>query len=96
MMSQSRRRIQLPLIGTLLLCLFIGIYLVTCRRFAKSNPSGAITKHSVETPSDDVLKYWSAGKMRNAKGVDLPNVDALNQEKQHSRRPPHKSSPRQD
>jgi hypothetical protein len=96
-MSQLRRRIQLPLIGTILLCLFIGVYLVACRRFAKSDPSGTVTKHPVETPSDEVLKYWSADKMRNAKGVDLPNVDALKQEQQHPRRPPHKpSSPHQD
>ena len=92
-MSQIRRRIQLPLLGMLLLSLFVGVYLAACRRFTKkSASSGTIAKHTVKKPANDVLKYWTAGKMHGAKGVDLPKVDVPNQEQQH----PHKSGPQQD
>jgi len=32
--------------------------------------------------------------MRHAKAAPLPNVEALEREKQHRRRPPHTSNPR--
>ena len=88
MMSRQQRLIQLPLIGTILLCLLGGIYLVAWKRFSKPDASVKIKKHSVETPSDDTLKYWTADKMRNAKPANLPNVTDLERKKQRPRRPP--------
>ncbi len=93
MMSRQQRLIYLPLVGTLLLCLLVGVYLLTWKRFSKPAPS--IRKHSVETPADDALKYWTADKMRNAKAAPLPNVDTLDRGKRHPRRPPHPSRPKQ-
>ena len=93
-MSRQQRRIQLPLVGTILLCLLVGVYLLAWKRFSKPDPSATIIKHSVETPSDEALKYWTADKMRNAKGANLPNVNALSRGKQHPRRPPHTSNSR--
>ena len=93
MMSRQQRRIQLPLVGTILLCLLVGVYLLAWKRFSKPDPS-TIIKHSVDTPSDEALKHWTADKMRNAKAANLPNVNALSREKQHPRRPPHTSNPR--
>ncbi len=95
MMSRQQKLIRLPLVGTILLCLLVGVYLVAWKRFSKPTPSATIIKHSVETPSDDALKYWTADKMRNAKADPLPNVNALDRGKQHPRRPPHPSSPHQ-
>ncbi len=86
-MSQQQRLIQLSLVGTILLCLLVGVYLFACKRFSKPDRS-VVIKHSVETPSDDALKYWTADKMRDAKAADLPNVNALDPGKQHPRQPP--------
>lgn len=94
-MPRQQRFINLPLVGTVLLCLLVGVYLAAWKRFSKSGPSGRIIKHSVETPSDDVLKYWTADKMRNARPMRLPNVNDIRRGKQnpeHSSqdpRPPH-------
>ncbi|MFL5655042.1 MAG: hypothetical protein ACJ8CB_12815 [Ktedonobacteraceae bacterium] len=95
MMSRQYKRIQLPLVGTILLCLLVGVYLLAWKRFSKPDPSSTISKHSVDTHPDDTLKYWTADKMRHAKPAHLPNVNALEQGKQHRRRPPHPSSPPQ-
>ena len=94
MMSRQQRRIQLPLVGAILLCLLVGVYLLAWKRFSKPNSSTTIIKHSVDTSSDDTLKYWTADKMRNAKAANLPNVNALSREKQHPRHSPHTSNPR--
>jgi hypothetical protein len=95
MMLQQKRLIQLPLVGMILLCLLVGVYLVARKRSSKPGPSATIIKHSVDTSSDDALKYWTTDKMRTAKPVELPNVDALSRGKQHPRHPPHASSPPQ-
>ncbi len=92
-MSQLLRRIQLPLVGALLFCLLVGIYLVAWKRLAKPEPADIIVKHSVDTPPDEVLQYWTVDKMRHAKPAELPNVDVPDQGKQHAQRPPHKSHP---
>jgi aminoglycoside/choline kinase family phosphotransferase len=77
----------------ILLGLFAGVYLAASRRFTKkSASSGTITRHTVKKPAADVLKYWTADKMHSARGVDLPKVDAPDQEQ----RPPHKPGPHQD
>src|SRR5439155_18198009 len=94
MMSRQQKLIQLPLIGTILLCLLVGVYLLARKRSSKPDPSATISRHSVETSSDETLKYWTADKIRNAKAADLPNVTALHRGKQHPRRPPHTSNPR--
>lgn len=92
-MSQTRRRIPLPLLGTLLLSLFVAVYLAACRRFTKKSASSRKTAgHTVKTPAEEVLKYWSADKMHQARGVELPEADVPDQAKQH----PHKSAPQQD
>ena len=93
-MLRQQKLIYMPLIGTILLCLLVGVYLAAWKRFSKPGSPSRIIKHSVETPSDDVLNYWTADKMRNAKAANLPNVNALSREKQHPRRPPHTSNPR--
>ncbi len=92
-MSRQQRLIFLPLVGTTLLCLIVGVYLAAWKRFSKSTPSTTIMKHSVETPSDDALTYWTADKMRNAKAAPLPNVNAHDGGKHRLRRPPHSSRP---
>ncbi len=93
-MPRQPNLIQLSLIGTVLLGLLIGgVYLVACRRFSKPDSSPSIIKHSVDTHPDDVLKYWTADRMRNAKPANLPNATALEREKQRRRRPPHTSGP---
>ena len=93
MMSRQQKLIRLPLVGTILLCLLVAVYLFAWKRFSKPAPSATIVKHTVETPADETLKYWTADKMRNAKAAPLPNVNALDQEKQRPRRPSHPSSP---
>ncbi len=87
-MSQQQRLIFLPLVGTFILCLLVGVYLAASKRFSKSTPSNKVTKHKVETPPDEALKYWTADKMRNAKPAPLPKVNTLDREKQNPRPSP--------
>ena len=87
-MSRQYRLIQLSLAGAILLCLLVGVYLLAGKRFSKPDPPATIIKHSVDKPSDEALKYWTADKMRDAKAADLPNVNALDPGKQHPRQPP--------
>ena len=87
MMSRQHRFIRLSLLSTILLCLLVGVYLLAWKRFSKPDRSAKIEKHSVETSSDDALKYWTADKMRNAKAAPLPNVNDLERGKQRPRRP---------
>src|SRR5260221_1397026 len=95
MMLQQQNLIRLPLVGTILLCVLVGVYLFAWKRFSKPAPSATIVKHEVETPADETLKYWTADKMRNAKAAPLPDVKALDRGKQHPRRPLHRSGPQQ-
>ncbi len=88
MISRQRQFIQLPLVGALLICLLVGVYLFAYKRFLKADPSATISKHSVETDPDEALKYWTVDKMRNAKPAELPHVDTLDRGKQHPQRPP--------
>lgn len=94
-MSQQQRLINLPLVGTILLCLLVVVYLFAWKRFAKPAPAATIVKHSVETPAADALKYWTADKMRKAKPAQMPNVKALKRGKPRPRRPPRDSRPQQ-
>jgi hypothetical protein len=93
MMSRQQKLIYLPLVGTILLCLLVGVYLAAWKRRSKSTPSDKIIKHAVETPADEALKYWTADRMRSAKAAPLPNVNALDRGKRHPRRPAHPSRP---
>jgi hypothetical protein len=86
-----QQKLILPLIGTALLCLLVGIYLFACKRFVKSKRSATIIRHQVDTQTDETLKYWTKDRMRNAEATNMPHVDTLDPEKQHSQRPP--SSP---
>jgi len=85
MMSQQQRFIQLPLVGVILLGFLLGVYLVVWRFFAKPDPE--IVKHTVDTPAEDALKYWTADKMRKAKPAKMPKTDDLKRRKQEPRRP---------
>jgi len=82
-MSQQQRLIYLPLLGTIILCLLVGVYLAASKRFSKSTPSNKVTKHKVKTPPDEALKYWTSDRMRNARAAPLPGVNNLDQEKQN-------------
>jgi hypothetical protein len=95
MMSQQQKLIYLPLLGTILVCLLVGVYLLAWKRFSKSASETRIIKHAVETPADDALTYWTADKMRHAKAAPLPKVNDLERGKRHPRRPPRPSSPHQ-
>lgn len=86
-MSRQQKLIQLPLIGIALLCLLVGAYLFASKRFAKPDPSDTIIRHSLDTQSDEALKYWTVDNMRNAKPAELPMVNDLDRGKQHQQRP---------
>ena len=88
MMSQQHRLIQLSIVGTILLCLFVGVYLFASKRNSKPAAPATIIKHPVDTPPDDALKYWTADKKRKAKATNMPHVDTLDQGKKPPRRPP--------
>ena len=87
-MSQQHRLIQLSIVGTILLCLLVGVYLFASKRNSKPAVPATIIKHTVDTPPDDALKYWTADKKRKAKATNMPHVDTLDQEKKPPRRPP--------
>ncbi len=91
MMFRLNRRIQLPLVGTLLLCVLVGVYLFAAKRFSKSGAK--IKKHSVSTPADEALKYWTADKMRQAKPAPMPKVGTPDGGKKRPGRPPRASQP---
>ena len=92
-MSQQQRLIYLPLVGAVLLCLLVCVYLAASKRFSKSTRSIKVTKHRVETPPEEALKYWTADRMRNAKPAPLPKVNSVDREKQDPQLPPRPSRP---
>jgi hypothetical protein len=92
-MSQHQKLIYLPLVGTVLLCLLVGVYLAAWKRFSKSTPTNKVIKHKVETPPDEALKYWTVDRMRKAKAAPLPGVNTLDREKQDPQRRPRPSRP---
>ncbi len=81
-MISQQRLIYIPLIGTIILCVFVGLCLAASKRFSKSSRSKKVTKHKAETPPGEALKYWTADRTRNAKAVPLPEVNTLDREKQ--------------
>ena len=92
-MSRQKKFIYLPLVGTVLLCLLAGVYLAASKRFSKSTSSSKVIKHSVETPADETLKYWTADRMRNAKAAPMPKVNVPDRKKRQTRPLPRPSSP---
>jgi hypothetical protein len=85
-MSQQNRLIQLSLVGAIILALLLGLFLLGRKRVPK--PSAKVVGHKVETPAEDVQKYWTADKMRNAKPAPMPNVTDLKEGKQRQQQPP--------
>jgi len=87
MMSQQYKLISLPRAGIIFLCLLAGILLFVGKRSSKPDSSDKIIKHPVDTSSADVLKYWTADKMRKAKPAELPNVKTPDKGKKPPKRP---------
>ena len=75
-MPQQPKLITVSLIGTVLVGLFIGVYLVAWSKRSSHKPDRreTVVKHTVETSHDDVLKYWTTERMRNAQPAPMPNV----------------------
>lgn len=90
-MFRQRRRMQLPVIGAILLCLFGAVYLFAGRHASKPDPASTVKKHTVDTSPADALKYWTAERMRKAKPAKLPHIKGGDKGKQ---KPPHTSEPR--
>jgi hypothetical protein len=84
-----RQRMLLALSGAVLLCLLAGVALFVGKRSNRSDSS--IAKHKVETSPEDALKYWTAGRMRDAKPAKMPHVNAPKRKKRQPRRPPRTS-----
>ena len=87
-MISKQRIISIPFVGIFTLCLFVVLFLATRKRSSKSTSSKKVSKHKVETPPDEALKYWTADKMKDAKPAPLPQVNKLDQEKQGKRPSP--------
>jgi hypothetical protein len=64
------------------------MYMMVRKRISKPGSSASISKHSVETPSEEALKYWTADKMRKAKPADMPKVTNPGRRKKQPQRPP--------
>ncbi len=91
MMLQQRQFIRLPLVGTLLLTLLAGAYLVMAARKRLTKEDDGVARHSVATSAEDTLKYWTEEKMRSAKPAKMPkikNVKPLERGKKRPKRPP--------
>ena len=76
-MSIQQRRTQLMLAGIILLGLLMGLGLFAGKR----NRKAASVKHTIKTPAEDVLNYWTEERMRKARPVDLPHLKQPVQEK---------------
>jgi hypothetical protein len=89
-MVQRHKSIRVPLIGAILLGLLAGVLLFAAarKRLAKPDAASGVEKHSVDTPSGDVLKYWTEDKMRSAKPAKMPKVKSLKPAKKRPKRPP--------
>lgn len=79
---QQQRPIQLILLGSMVLALLLGLFLAGRKRVSK--PASKVARHRVETPAEDVQKYWTAQKMRNAKPVPMPHLTDAGEGKQQN------------
>lgn len=52
------------------------------------DPESPIVGHTVDTPPDEALKYWTAKKKRKARPAPMPHLESPG-EKEQPRRPPH-------
>lgn len=95
-MTQRQRRIYLSLAGAALLCLLSAIYLAAGKRKEKSEHADGVVKHTVEKPADDILKHWTADRMREAQPAELPTTNALKPKKRRSRRSSQQANPEKD
>ena len=89
-MPQQRKPLRLPLAGTLLLALLVGVSLLAWKWMAKPEHSDPIKKHPVDKPSEETLKYWTAERMRKAKATNMPHIGKPDQGKQSPQQPPQK------
>jgi hypothetical protein len=85
-MLQKRSMIQLSLVGAIALALLLGLFLTGRKRMSKPDPAG-VARHSLKTPAEDVQKYWTAEKMREAKPVPMPHVSDVKEGKKRRQRP---------
>jgi len=92
-MSQQQRFTQLSLVAAILLGVLVGLYLFAWKRSSKPDPSAKVRKHTVQTPAEEALKYWTADRMRKAKAADMPSTDALERGQPPLQRPPDTSGP---
>src|SRR2546422_934540 len=82
MMSRQYKRIQLPLVGTIFLCLLAIVYLGYLVAFGGSLytylsvPPETIIEHTVDTNPGIVIKHWTAANMRHATDADQQNGNA--------------------
>jgi hypothetical protein len=83
-MSQHRS-IPLPLVGAILLGLLAGLSLLAWKWLFESDSSAPVTKHPIDTPPEDALKYWTRERMRKAKGTNMPHIDVPDRGKKHPR-----------
>lgn len=67
----------MPLIGAIVLALLLGLFLTGRKRMAKPDPVAGVTRHSLKTPAEDVQKYWTAEKMREAKPAPMPHISGV-------------------
>jgi hypothetical protein len=70
-LSQQNRLIQLPLVGVIVLALLLGLFLAGRKRVSKL---GKVVGHKVETSAEEVQKYWTAERMRNAQPAPMPHL----------------------
>ncbi|HCI78225.1 MAG TPA: hypothetical protein DHW02_00885 [Ktedonobacter sp.] len=96
MMTQRQRLTYLPLAGIALLCILTAIYLAAGKRKENSEHADSVVKHTVETPAEDVLKHWTADRMREAQPAPLPTTNALKPKKRRSRRSSPPVNPEKD
>lgn len=85
-MLQKRSFIVLPLVAAIAFVLFVGLFLMGRKRMSKPDPAGVV-RHSLKTPAEDVQKYWTAEKMREAKPVPMPYVSDVKEGKKRRQRP---------
>jgi hypothetical protein len=83
MMFKQRNRMQLAVVGAMLLGLLVGVYLFAVRRSAKPDPASSVEKHTVDSSPAEALKYWTKDRMRKAKPAKLPHIHGGDKGKQN-------------
>lgn len=84
-MSQQWRFARLPLIGAIVLALLLGLFLTGRKRMSKPDPAAGVARHSLKTPAENVQKYWTAEKMREAKPAPMPHISGVKERKPRRR-----------